>query len=265
MSDHKTYQETLAFVDTQQEHQLLDFVLKIKDGQPSDLLISSVISLLGSLNNIVNIEEARFKGIFQGSIMIAVSVPQSLQAKAIQNIQKTTKKNKRSMQAIQNLMAKHGFEHDVEISCGYLLENGEYQVQQSLLTIEALSNQQQSITQEESFDGYVIRLQQGKDSTDHLTIQLDNGDEVKASCNREMSLRLKEYYSTTKLRFYGQAIYRTSNNSYSISLKSYTVERISPIDDLAFDNWVEDFRACGYSNWSSHEDPVDHWLKERHS
>lgn len=264
MPKHKTNQAMLELVDTQNEYQQLDFVLKIKDGQPNDLLIGGVIHLLSSLNNIIDIEEARFKGIFQGSIMCVVTVPQPLQAKAIQNIQKSTKKNKRSTRSIQNLMNKYGYEHDVEISCGYFSENGEYQAQQSLLTIEPLYRYQQSMTQEESFDGYVVRLQQGKDSTDHLTIQLKNGNEIKASCHREMLLSLKPYLATdTKLRFHGMATYTTSSHTYDMKLKNYVLERFNVIEEQSIDEWIEDFRSHGYSNWSSYEDPIAHWLKER--
>lgn len=263
MPKHKTNQANLALVD-KNKYQSLDFVLRIKDGQPNDLLIGNVIKLLGALNNFVDIKEARFKGIFQGSIMVAVSVPQAFQNKAIYNIQKSTKKNKRSTRTIQNLMAECGFEQDIEISCGHFLENGEYQAQQNLLTIESLFRHQQSISQKESVDGYVVRLQQGKDHTDHITIQLHNGDEIKASCHREMLLRLKPYLATNiKLRFSGMAVYTTTAHSYTMTLKSYAVEYVEQIENQQIEEWVDMFRSYGDSHWSSHQDPMAYWLAER--
>ena len=43
---------------------------------------------------------------------------------------------------------------------------------------------------------------------------------------------------------------------------SFVLE-IHVIEDVTLDEWIDDFRAKGASNWSTHDDPIAEWLKER--
>lgn len=33
--------------------------------------------------------------------------------------------------------------------------------------------------------------------------------------------------------------------------------------ELSLEQWIDEFRSCGESNWSLHQDPIEHWLQER--
>ena len=43
---------------------------------------------------------------------------------------------------------------------------------------------------------------------------------------------------------------------------SFVLE-IHVIEDVTLDEWIDDFRSKGASNWSKYDDPIDEWLKGR--
>ncbi|MFX9597053.1 hypothetical protein ABTO83_19860, partial [Acinetobacter baumannii] len=85
---------------------------------------------------------------------------------------------------IQKELNKYGL-HNAEISNGNLKEGQPYQPSQILYSVPEL-DYEESFTQDESIDGYLTRLQKGKDKSDHITIILNNGDEVPAECSHKL-------------------------------------------------------------------------------
>ncbi|MFP5082413.1 hypothetical protein [Acinetobacter pittii] len=261
----KPTQERLDLEDSSVHQELddnLDFVLKIHDGHLHDLEISSVANLLSALGQIVGVKQASFKTIKEGSTTIAVTVPRDCKAIAMANVLKDTALKRKQVTRIQKELSKYGF-HNAEISNGHLKENQPYQPSQILYSVPEL-DYEENFTQDESIDGYLTRLQKGKDNSDHITIILNNGDEIPAECSHKLLKELHPYFNTNKcLRFEGIASYSSKTNTYQLKLKKYSITKFTVIEDIGLDQWIDSFRAQGASNWSKFDDPIAEWLKER--
>ncbi|MBJ8417524.1 hypothetical protein [Acinetobacter courvalinii] len=261
----KSTQHSLDLYDpsVQQEHDGdLDFVLKIHEGHLHELEISSVANLLSALGQIVGVKQASFKTIKEGSTTIAVTVPQDCKALAMSNVLKETSAKHKQVARIQKELGKYGF-HGAEISYGTYKENEVYKPAEILYTVPEPEFQEE-FSQEESLDGCLTRLQKGKDKSDHITIILNNGDEVAAECSHKLLKELHPYFDIDKcLRFEGIATYLSTSNSYQLKLKKYSIIKFTVIDDVGIEEWVDNFRAQGTSNWSKFDDPIAEWLKER--
>ena len=261
----KTVQHSLDLLDpTVQQEQAgdLDFVLKIHDGHLHDLEISSIANLLSALGQIIGIKQTCFNTIQEGSTTIAVTVPSNLRSTAILNITKDTAIKHRQIARIQKELGKYGF-HKAEISYGTLKKDEIYQPKEILYVVPELETEQ-SFTQDESLDGRLTRLQKGRDNSDHVTIILSNGVEVPAQCSKKLLEELHPYFNTDKnLRFEGEATYLSKSNSYLLTLKKYIINKFHVIEDVNLEEWIDNFRAKGASNWSIHDDPIVEWLKER--
>lgn len=240
----------------------LDFVLKIHDGHLHDLEISSIANLLSALGQIVGIKQASFNTIKEGSTTIAVTVPNDCRSLAISNVMKDTVAKHKQIARIQKELGKYGF-HKAEISYGTLKENETYKPKEILYVVPELESEE-TFKQEESLDGRLTRLQKGKDRSDHITIILNNGEEVPAECTKKLLTQLLPYFDKdTNLRFEGEATYLSKSNSYQLTLKKYIINKFHVIEDVSLEEWIDDFRAKGASNWSTHDDPIAEWLKER--
>ncbi|KJV37902.1 hypothetical protein [Acinetobacter brisouii] len=260
----KQTQESLDLDDSSQLEQEgdLDFVLKIHDGHLHDLEISSVANLLSALGQIVGVKQASFKTIKEGSTTIAVTVPKDCKAIAMANVVKDTALKRKQVSRIQKELGKYHL-HDAEISYGNLKENEIYKPKEILYVVPELEIEE-TFTQEESLDGRLTRLQIGRDKSDHITIILNNGVEVPAQCSKKLLEELKPYFNTdTSLRFEGEATYLSKSNTYQLTLKKYIINKFYVIEDVSLEEWIDDFRAKGASNWSTHDDPIAEWLKER--
>jgi len=240
----------------------LDFVLKIHDGHLHDLEISSVANLLSALGQIVGIKQASFNTIKEGSTTIAVTVPNDCRSLAMSNVMKDTVAKHKQIARIQKELGKYGF-HKAEISYGTLKENETYKPKEILYVVPELESEE-TFKQKESLDGRLTRLQKGKDRSDHITIILNNGEEIPAECTKKLLKELLPYFDKdTDLRFEGEATYLSKSHSYQLTLKKYIINKFHVIEDVSLDEWIDDFRAKGASNWSTHNDPIAEWLKER--
>lgn len=240
----------------------LDFVLKIHDGHLHDLEISSIANLLSALGQIVGIKQASFNTIKEGSTTIAVTVPNDLRHTAILNVTKDTVAKHKQIARIQKELGKYGFHH-AEISYGTLKQDEIYEPKEILYVVPELESEEE-FKQLESLDGRLTRLQIGRDKSDHITIILKNGVEVPAQCSKTLLEELKPYFNTDKsLRFEGEATYLSKSNSYQLTLKKYIINKFHVIEDVSLEEWIDDFRAKGASNWTTYDDPIAEWLKER--
>lgn len=261
----KAAQQSLDLLDSSVQKEQdgdLDFVLKIHDGHLHDLEISTVANLLSALGQIVGIKQASFNTIKEGSTTIAVTVPSDCKSLAMSNVLKDTAAKHRQIARIQTELGKYGFHH-AEISYGTLKEDEVYEPKEILYVVPELETEE-TFTQEESLDGRLTRLQKGRDKSDHITIILNNGVEVAAQCSKKLLQELHPYFNTDKsLRFEGVATYLSKSNSYQLSLKKYIINKFHVIEEVSLEEWIDDFRAKGASNWSKHDDPIAEWLKER--
>ncbi|RSB53665.1 hypothetical protein [Acinetobacter soli] len=261
----KFTQERLDLGDSsvhQEQDGDLDFVLKIHDGHLHDLEISSVANLLSALGQIVGVKQASFNTIKEGSTTIAVTVPNDCRSLAMSNVMKDTAAKHRQIARIQKEMGKYGFHH-AEISYGSFNDNEIYEPKEILYVVPELETQEE-FKQEESLDGRLTRLQKGRDKSDHITIILNNGNEVPAQCSKTLLKELHPYFDKdTNLRFEGEATYLSKSNTYQLTLKKYIINKFHVIEDVSLEEWIDDFRAKGASSWSKHDDPIAEWLKER--
>lgn len=241
----------------------LDFVLKIHDGHLADLEISSVANLLSALGQIVGIKKANFKTIKEGSTTIAISVPDDCGLLAMSNVMKDTLAKNKQIFRIQKELAKYGYKK-AEISYGKLLENEIYRPRKILYTVPEIEVVE-TFKQTEYLDGRLTRLQLGKDKSDHITIILNNNIEISAECSKTILEALKPYFNTDmRLRFEGEATYLSKSNNYQLTIKKYIINKFHVIEDISIDEWIDEFRSKGASNWSQTDDPISEWLKERH-
>jgi len=258
-------QQSLDIIDPavqQEQDGDLDFVLKIHDGHLHNLEISSVANLLSALGQIVGIKQASFKVIKEGSTTIAVTVPNDCRSLAISNVMKETVLKHKQIARIQKELSKYGF-HNAEISYGTVKEHEIYTPKEILYVVPE-SESEETFKQEESLDGHLTRLQIGRDKSDHISIILKNGEEIPAECSKTLLGELHPYFNTDKcLRFEGEATYLSKSNSYKLTLKKYVINKFQVIEDVSLEEWINDFRSKGASNWSKHDDPIGEWLKER--
>lgn len=233
----------------------LDFVLKIHGGHLHDLEISSIAKLLSALGQIVGIKQASFNMIKEGSTTIAVTVPNDCRSLAMSNVMKDTAAKHKQIARIQKEMGKYGF-HRAEISYGTLKDNEIYEPKEILYVVPE-SETEEEFEQEESLDGRLTRLQIGRDKSDHITIILKNGVEVPAQCSKKLLEELKPYFNTDKsLRFEGDATYLSKSNTYQLTLKKYIINKFHVIEDVSLEEWIDDFRAKGVSNWYTHDNLI---------
>lgn len=179
----KTAQQSLDLFDPAVEQEQagdLDFVLKIHDGHLHDLEISSVANLLSALGQIVGIKQASFNTIKEGSTTIAVTVPSDCRSLAMSNVMKNSAAKHKQIARIQKELGKYGY-YRAEISYGTLKDNEIYEPKEILYVVPELETQEE-FKQKESLDGRLTRLQKGRDKSDHITIILNNGNEVPAQC-----------------------------------------------------------------------------------
>lgn len=107
----------------------------------------------------------------------------------------------------------------------------------------------------------IARIQKGRDKSDYITIILNNDMEVPAQCSKKLLEELHPYFNTDKsLRFEGEATYLSKSNSYQLTLKKYIINKFHVIEDVSLVEWIDDFRAKGASNWSTHDDPIAEWI-----
>lgn len=261
----KTPQQSLDLQDSSVQKEQggdLDFVLKIHDGHLHDLEISSVANLLSALGRIVDVKEASFNTIKEGSTTIAVTVPNDCRSLAMSNVLKDTAAKHKQIARIQKELGKYGY-HRAEISYGTLKDDEVYEPKEILYVVPELETEE-TFTQEESLDGRLTRLQKGRDKSDHITIILNNDVEVPAQCSTKLLEELHPYFNTDKsLRFEGEATYLSKSKSYQLTLKKYIINKFHVIEDISLEEWIDDFRAKGASNWDKHDDPIAEWLKER--
>lgn len=261
----KTNQQSLELSDSsvaEQQDVELSFVLKIHDGHLSEVKASAIINMLSALNWIVGVDEAGVKTVKEGSITIALSVPNANVHSAIANIQKASIKNNHQIARIQKELTKYGL-NCADISYGIFDHNGVYKPKKVLLKVPE-AEREDIFVQEEILDGRITRLQKGKDKSDHITIILNNRNEVPAECSHEMLKKLHPYFDKEiSLRFKGKASYLTKSNSYELKLKKYIIISFVEIDKINIDDWIDNFRSKGASNWSKFDDPIAEWLKGR--
>lgn len=253
----------LSTLPVQEEHGgMIDFVLKIHDGHLHDLEISSVANLLSALGRIVGVKEATFKTIKEGSTTIALSVPDELKSLAISNITKENTAKQKQILRIQKELNRYGF-HNAEISYGFLNDTNVYEATEILYVVPCVEIEE-TFKQTEFLDGRVTRLQKGKDKTDHISIILNDGNEVSAQCTKSTLKQLLPYFDKdTNLRFEGEATYLSKSSTYQLVLKKFIINKFHVIEDQSLEDWVDDFRAKGASNWLNQDDPISEWLKER--
>ena len=254
----KAAQQSLDLFDPavqQEQAGDLDFVLKIHDGHLHDLEISSIANLLSALSQIVGIKQASFNTIKEGSTTIAVTVPNDCRSLAMSNVMKDTAAKHRQIARIQKEMGKYGF-HRAEISYGTLKDNEIYEPKEILYVVPELETDEE-FKQEESLDGRLTRLQKGRDKSDHITIILNSGVEVPAQCSHKLLKELHPYFDNdTNLRFEGDATYLSKSNTYQLTLKKYIINKFHVIEDVSLEEWIDEFRSKGESNWYTHDNLI---------
>ncbi len=264
--DGKAKQQSLELPDnsiSEKQNEELSFVLKIHDGHLHEVSASTIINLLSAFNQILGIKDAGFKTVKEGSITLALNVPNPLVMNAIANIQKATIKNNNQISRIQKELSKYGLTN-ADISYG-AFNNDVYQIKEVLLKVPEHESEN-IFNQEETLDGCITRLQKGKDKSDHITIILNNGDEVPAECSHSMLEKIHPYFNTgISLRFKGVASYLTTSNNYELKLKKYVINSFLEVENIGIDDWIDNFRSKGASGWSKFDDPITEWLKERQS
>ena len=53
-----------------------------------------------------------------------------------------------------------------------------------------------------------------------------------------------------------QAPYLSKSNTYQLTLKKYIINKFHVIEDVSLEEWIDEFRSKGASNWYTHDNLI---------
>ncbi|SSQ41818.1 Uncharacterised protein [Acinetobacter baumannii] len=118
--------------------------------------------------------------------------------------------------------------------------------------------------QQESIRGRIVGLLEGRDKTDHISVNTISGKNVKVTISPELSANLGVKWRTEhQLEISGKAKYKYRNYK-DVELVQFIAESINEIQEGNILDWIDNFKKAGDSGWNDFDDPIEAWLKERH-
>ncbi|SUD89740.1 hypothetical protein [Psychrobacter phenylpyruvicus] len=120
------------------------------------------------------------------------------------------------------------------------------------------------------FTGKLEKTLPDNDGSDYFTIILANDEVISVSVPKVLSLNLASYLPAlwrqdSLVKFTGTACYELQDN-YEMILKSFEASSFEIVEnDTTANAWIDEFISQGMSGWQDIDDPIDLWLKERHS
>lgn len=233
------------------------FALKITGANLSEINPSDLATALQSLCKMLGAEGLVFDEIRSGSAYIQVRSDAGLRDEKLQHFQRSVASESNGYRELQTMLGKHP-----AWTMEMLMKSGNDEMR-----IHEFVRQEKGFTfwQHENLRGRVVKLQAGKDSTDHAGLLLDDGRTIPMACSGELSKQLAQHWKSERIiEVHGNAkyLYHSFNN---IQLQDFKAESFVVLDTLSPAAWLKGFAGAGDSQWSSIDDPVQHWLAERRS
>lgn len=261
-------QQTLDLEPTESSHltadgeDLVDFMLKIEDAHLPHLSIQSIANIMTAFSNMMGGKKnaITFGTIQSGCVDVSLCAPVSKQNIVLSSITDSASKHSGAFKALEKELLKNDC-FDVSIYSKHHLADDKEKV-----LIQKLDIRPEPITfqQEDTIDGQVIRLFDGRDASDHITIATPSGKHVPAECSAPTLIELKSYIKSGQLlRFEGIATYQMNQDAFGSDLKKFKVNNFFPVEKQSIDDWIDQFQQHGDSGWNQFADPIQEWLKER--
>lgn len=233
------------------------FALKITGTNLDEINPIDLAIALQSFCKMLGHEGLMFDEIRSGSAYIQVRSDAGLRDEKLQHFQHSVASESNGYRELQTILGKHP-----AWSMEMLVKSGSDEMR-----IHEFVRQEKGFTfwQHENLRGHVVKLQAGKDSTYHAGLLLDDGRTIPMACSGELSKQLAQHWkSECIIEVHGNAkyLYHSFNN---IQLQDFKAESFVVLDTLSPAAWLKGFAGAGDSQWSSIDDPVQHWLAERRS
>lgn len=233
------------------------FALKISGVELANIKPSDLALLMQHFCKMLGDEHLSFDVIRTGSAYIQLKTPLVYAEEKTLNIQRAISSKSSSFKSLQQLANKHpDWVMDI-------LSNPEKNT--SLYTFTPEAKKGFSFKQMEVIRGQLTRLVDGKDKKDSIGLTLESGEEVKVFCSDELSKALSvEFKNGSLLEIHGEAKYNYINFN-DVRLEEFEAHSFTILEKISMGSWLKGFIGDGQTGWSQIDNPVEHWLQERHS
>lgn len=231
------------------------FELKVTGVDLDKIKPSQLAILMQPFAKMLGEDNLAFSAIKAGSACIQLKTPVAYWENKIQNIKQSIAARSSEFRSIQDIANKHT-DWNIDILSGSQPE--------CLYTFKP-EPKGFLFSQAETIRGRLTRLVDGQDETDHIGLRLEDGRSISIACSSELSKKLSlQWKNNAILELHGQAKYRYIDFR-RIELQSFEAQSFTILENLSMAQWIDDFIGDGQSGWSQFENPIEHWLQERHS
>ncbi|HDG7210055.1 hypothetical protein [Acinetobacter nosocomialis] len=214
--------------------------------------------LLEALCKILGAKHLEWGEIKEGSADYAVKCKAEYIEEKLESVSKSISQDTRAIGIITEFLNKHP-------KASTLLRyknsaNDEY------MELHKFQRKEESFefVQQESIRGRIVGLLEGRDKTDHISVNTISGKNVKVTISPELSANLGVKWRTEhQLEISGKAKYKYRNYK-DVELIQFIAESINEIQEGNILDWIDNFKKAGDSGWNDFDDPIEAWLKERH-
>lgn len=232
------------------------FALKVSGVELEQIKPSDLALLMQHFCKMLGDEHLSFDVIKTGSVFIQLKTPLVYAEEKTLNIQQAIASKSSSFKSLQQLANKHpDWVMDI-------LSDPEKNT--SLYTFTPEAKKGFSFKQMEAIRGQLTRLVDGKDKKDSIGLTLESGEVIKVFCSDELSKALlAEFKNGSLLEIHGEAKYNYMNFN-DIRLDEFEAHSFTVLEKMSMGSWLKGFIGDGQTGWSQIENPVEHWLQERH-
>lgn len=233
------------------------FALKVSGVELENIKPFDLAMLMQYFCKMLGEEHLSFDVIRTGSAYIQLKTPFVYAEEKTLNIQHAISSKSSSFKSLQQLANKHpDWVMDI-------LSDPEKNT--SLYTFTPEAKKGFSFTQLEVIRGQLTKLVDSQGKKDSIGLTLENGKEVTIFCSDELSKALlKEFKSGSLLEIHGEAKYNYINFN-DVHLDKFEAHSFTVLEKVSMGSWLKGFIGDGQTGWSQIENPVEHWLQERHS
>ncbi len=247
------------------------FVLKLSGIDLSDVEAGDMARMLSDFCKLLGNNELYLDSIYSGSAVTKIYTDRDLYIPKLEKLNKNIANNHSALSDIQSVIrryAKNFSEIDANILASRTAVNDDELEQ--VYHINYQKPISHTFEQNETLIGKLLKPAQGKDETDHFTILLANESKVSVELDKNLSFQIAPFLEAlwrheSSIEFSGLARYEYQDN-YKMKLNSFNASSFKVIPNTSTANlWMKKFIDMGDSGWQKEEEPINSWLKERHS
>lgn len=241
-----------------QHSSFVTFALKISGLGLDEINPVDIASLLGSLCRLIGADNLQFDAIRPGSAYVQVRTEEDYYQDKLEKANQAILLENGPYKEIQKVVQKYK-----QASAEFIVKKPD---DKDFTAIHQFKEKEAAFvfSQHETIRGQVVHLWEGRDDTDHIHIQTDDGKHVKIAATPDLSQFFGSKWRTPHLiEVSGQAKYKYISFD-EIILIEFRAEQVTPLPMESVRAWLDSFVDAGESGWSQFDDPVAHWLRERH-